>query len=74
MTPLTAAQVARARKSWQTVLEIDSPLSQMHAGAYWASLWATKLLAAAEVLTELQDAVKVPRIFPRIQPASDPDT
>lgn len=70
MTPLTAAQVAKARKSWNVVIETESLNSQSIAAALWSSLWAERLLAAAEVLTALQDAVRVPRTFP----VQDPDT
>lgn len=75
MTPLTAAQVAKARRSWTAVLAIESPGAQVHAVALWASCWAEKLLAAAEILTSLQDAVRVPiSIAHPAQPARDPDT
>lgn len=85
MTPLTAAQVAEARRSWRAALKLDlKPSSQALAIALWASVWAELLLAAAEVLTSLQEAVRVPkmsaarameleRLFPP-QSELDPDT
>jgi hypothetical protein len=75
MTPLTAAQVAKAKRSWQAVLAMESPGGQVHAVAFWAARWAEPLLAAAEVLTSLQDAVRVPiSIGHPPQPAQDPAT
>ena len=60
MTPLTAAQIAKARKSWNSLQTIESLNSQAIAVALWASRWGEPLLAAAEVLTSLQGAVRVP--------------
>jgi hypothetical protein len=78
MTPLTAAQVAKARKSWDSLQAIDSPTSQALGVAFWGSKWGEKLLAAAEVLTSLQDYCRTNdsliAIKARPLPARDPDT
>jgi hypothetical protein len=48
--PLTAADLASARTSWQALLDrVCDSQSQANAVAVWASIWAEPLMRAAAI-------------------------
>lgn len=54
-SPLTATELAKARRSWAAVLAMTAPSAQCTAASFWACLWASRLLEDAKVSRKIAE-------------------